>query len=88
VVACKKWCGHQSVSEVKSAALYNIPTVINGQVLPTDKLTIKQKTVTPVLNTNVTNYQYKYHKVLLLSDNQERGCAERIKNKLPSNFEV
>jgi hypothetical protein len=28
-VACKKWCGHQSVRQVKSAALYNIPTIIN-----------------------------------------------------------
>jgi hypothetical protein len=50
-------------------------------VLPTDKLT-------PVLNTNVANDQYKYHKVLLLSDNQGGGCAERIKNRLPYNFEV
>jgi hypothetical protein len=36
----------------------------------------------------MTNDQYKDHKVLLLSDNQGRGCAERIKNQLPSNFEV
>jgi hypothetical protein len=88
MVACKKWCGHQSVSQVKSAALYNIPTIINGKVLPMDKLTIKQKTMTPVLNTNVTNEHYKDHQVLLLSDNKGRGCAERIKNQLPSNFEV
>jgi hypothetical protein len=88
VVACKKRCGHQSVSQIKSAALYNILTIINGQVLSTDKLTIKQKPMTPVLNTNVTNDQYKDHKVLLLSDNQGRGCAERIKNQLPSNSEV
>jgi hypothetical protein len=55
VVACKKRCGHQSVSQVKSVALCNILTIINGQVLSTDKLTIKQKTMMPVLNTNVTN---------------------------------
>jgi hypothetical protein len=88
VVACKKRHGHQSVSQVKSAALYNIQTIINGQVLAMDKLTIKQKTMTPVLNTNVTNDQFKDYKVLLLSDNQGRGRAERIKNRLPSNFEV
>jgi hypothetical protein len=82
VVACKRRCGHQSVSQVKSAAIYNIPTIINGQVLSTDKLTIQQKTMTPVFNRNVTNDQYKDHKVLLLSDNQGRGCAERIKKSI------
>lgn len=36
----------------------------------------------------MTNDQYKVHKVILLSDSQGRGCAERIKIQLPSNFEV
>jgi hypothetical protein len=88
VVACRKRSGRQSVSQVKSATLYNILTIINEQVLPTDKLRVMQKTMTPVLNTNVRNDQYKDHKVLLLSDSQRKGCAERIKNQLPYNFEV
>jgi hypothetical protein len=40
------------------------------------------------MNFNVTNDQCKDHKVLLLSDSQERGCAERVKNQVPPTFEV
>jgi hypothetical protein len=57
-------------------------------MLPMDKLAPKQKIMKPVMNTNVRNEQRKDHKVLLLSDRHGRGCAERIKNQLPSNFEV
>lgn len=40
------------------------------------------------MNSNPRNEQHKDHKVLLLSDRHGRGCAERIKIQLPSNFEV
>jgi hypothetical protein len=40
------------------------------------------------MKSNVINNQHKYHTVLLLSDSHGRGCAERIKIQLPSNFEV
>jgi hypothetical protein len=36
----------------------------------------------------VTNDQCKDHIVLLLSGSQGRGCAERVKHRLPPNFEV
>jgi hypothetical protein len=88
VVAGKKRYNHRSVSQVKSAPLYNIPTINNGQVLPTDKLAPKQIIMKPIMNTNARNVQHKDHKVLLLSERHGRGCAERIKNQLPSNFEV
>jgi hypothetical protein len=88
VVAYKKMCDYQAVNQGKSAALYSIPIIINGQVIPADKPTTEQKTKRPVINFSVTNDQCKDHKVLLLSDNQGRGCAEKIKNQLPPNSNV
>jgi hypothetical protein len=79
---------HQSTNQVTSASLYNIPTVINGQVLSTGKSVPTNKKAEQVVKSNVINNQHKDHKVLLLSDSHGRGCEERIKNQLPSNFEV
>jgi hypothetical protein len=55
VVAGRKRFNHRSASQVKSAPLYNIPTIINGQVLPMDKLAPKQMIMKPVMNTNARN---------------------------------
>jgi hypothetical protein len=81
-------CDYQAVNQGKSAALYSIPIIINGQVIPADKPRTEQNTKRLVMNFSVTNDQCKDHKVLLLSDNQGRECAEKIKNQLPPNFEV
>jgi hypothetical protein len=40
------------------------------------------------VKSNVLHNQHKDRKILLLSDSHGRGCAERLKNQLPSNFEV
>jgi hypothetical protein len=42
VVAYMKMCDYQPVNHSKSAALYSIPTIINGQVLPMVKSTTEQ----------------------------------------------
>jgi hypothetical protein len=41
-----------------------------------------------IVRSNVLHNQHKDCKILLLSDGHGRGCAERLKNQLPSNFEA
>jgi hypothetical protein len=71
-----------------SLPLHNIPTIINGQVLPLDKSVPKYKIRKLVSKTSAIDSHPKEHKILLLSDSHGRGCSKRIKNQLLSNFEV
>jgi hypothetical protein len=66
--------------------LYNIPIVINGQVSMTGNSISKGEKL--IVRYNVLHNRHKDCKILLLSDGHGRGCAERLKNQLPSNSEV
>jgi hypothetical protein len=84
VVADRAKLCHQS----SSASLHNIPTIINSQVLPSNKPVPKYKTKKLAAKSSATDNHPKDHKILLLSDSHGRGCTERIKYQLSSNFEV
>jgi hypothetical protein len=75
-------------NKLASVPIHNIPTIINGQVLPLGKLVPKYKIRKLVSKTSAINNHPKEHNILLLSDSHGRGCSERIKNQLSSNFEV
>jgi lysophospholipase L1-like esterase len=79
----------------KENEVQSIPTVINGVIWAHNDVKSNQKYTDSIEDSHIRGYggikekeKSKRHRILLLGDSQARGCANLLKQKLNSEFDV